>query len=143
MLMLGWGTLSPVSGDVLPDDYDRSLLSEAWVEVLRSPAGERLTAELQREASPGHVLERTDAVAVLARRFAPDPSLDLPTEVIRVASAYALGKPKLAIYWVPSLAQWAVVHLTWTAENEAPWPSSELASNWMAVVEDVRDRGRG
>jgi hypothetical protein len=127
-----------------PDDYDRSLLSKAWVEVLGSDDGDRLTAELRREVSPAHLLKRTDAVAVLARRFTPDPNLDLPPEVVRVASAYEVGKPKLVIYWVPCLARWAVVHLSWprTSETHPKVPSTELARDWMAVVKEVRDCDR-
>lgn len=133
-----------VADGVLPFDYDRQLLSDAWVEVRGTDDGARLTAELKREVSATHVLKGTDAVAVVARRFTPDPNLNLPPQVVRVTSAYSIGKPKLVIYWVPCLACWAVVHLSWpgTTETHPRWPSTELANNWMAVIEDVRDRGR-
>lgn len=60
------------------------------------------------------------------------------------SSAYAVGEPKLVIYWVSCLAQWAVVHLSWahTTEANPGAPSAELASDWLAVVGDLRDRGR-
>lgn len=129
---------------VLPSDYDQHSLSEAWLEVHGTDEGARLTAELKREVSQAHVLKGADATAVAVRRFTADSRLDLPLEVVRVASAYSVGKPKLVIYWVPALDRWAVVHLTWASKTEThpDAPSTELANDWNAVIEDVRDRDR-
>jgi hypothetical protein len=133
-----------VGSPELPSDYDLRSLSEAWFEVHGTDEGARLTAELKREVSQAHVLKGTDAAAVVVRRFTADSSLDLPPEVVQVASAYSVGKPKLVVYWVPSLDRWAVVHLTWACATEThpDAPSTELATGWNAVTEDVRDRDR-
>ena len=128
----------------LPVDYAPRLLSGAWREVHGTAEGAHLTSELKREVCAAHVLKGLDVTAVAVRGFTADPGLGLSAEVSKAASAYTARKPKQVIYWVSSLNCWAVVHLTWATETETDplTPSTVLAHEWAAVIEELVDRDR-
>lgn len=96
-------------------------LSDDWTAVrASSQEATDLASELCRELSPDHALAAEQFVAVAVRRHRKD-----------------------CIFWLPDSQRWALVHLTWTREVDARWPSAEVLVSWGAVVASVRDAGRG
>lgn len=93
-------------------------LSTHWSDVLGTPEGAALEAELARELPPGHALFDLPVVAVAARRRRKDIVFALPD------------------------GRWAWVHLTWTPEADPRWPSAELVDTWDALLEELRATGR-
>jgi hypothetical protein len=82
---------------------------EAWHTVTAEVAG-RLTAELQREIAPGHVLAGRSATVV--RRCSGCDDV-----IVRVDND-----------------AFAVVHLTWTGREESlPWPRTVTLPTFLAL----------
>lgn len=100
-------------------DFVATDLSSEWSVVQGLGEAAELEAELEREVSAGHVLCDRAAVAVAIRRHR-----------------------KEAIFWLSDRSEWALVHLTWSAESDPRWPSTEIHGTWADVTEDLSDRRR-
>lgn len=46
---------------------------------------------------------------------------------------------KDVVFWVPSLEQWALVHLTWHVESNPLWPSAVCLQRWEELVPELGD----
>lgn len=90
--------------------HDIALLPGEWWAVQGADAAE-LEQELQREAPEGHVLHGHSVEAAGVRRPLKD-----------------------VVFWVPSLEQWALVHLTGKVESDPQWPTTTCTPNWDDVV---------
>ena len=95
--------------------HDIAILPGEWWAVQGTDASE-LEQELQREAPKGHVLHGLSVQAVGVRRHLKD-----------------------VVFWVPSLEQWALVHLTRQVETDPRWPSTTCTRNWDDLVAELDD----
>jgi hypothetical protein len=102
-----------------PEDLDLSLLSNLWWSVVGTEEASSLEVELRREAVAGHRLFDVDVVAVACRKLM-----------------------KEVVYWLPGERLWAVVHLTWSIERGARWPTTETVGTWAEVVAVLSAKGR-
>lgn len=101
-------------------DFDASLLSERWTVISAKDEADELEAELAQELPAGHVLVGRTVVAVAIREFR-----------------------KEVVFRLPGDGLWAWVHLTWTSETDARWPSTVICETWMELVDELRESGRG
>ncbi|WP_162799260.1 hypothetical protein [Nocardioides sp. 616] len=99
---------------------DLSLLSDLWTDVRESDEAAHLEAELARELAEGHVLKGRAITALAARKLR-----------------------KEVIFAIPDENRWAWVHLTWNAERDARWPSTEVCGTWAELLDVLRDAERG
>jgi hypothetical protein len=99
---------------------DLSLLSEAWMDVRGSAEAVELEDELGRETSSDHVLAGRPVAVTALRRLRKEVILRLTDEDL-----------------------WVWVHLTWTVEADARWPSTVICDSWEALVAELVDAGRG
>ena len=95
--------------------HDIAGLPGEWWAVQGTDASD-LEQELQCEAPEGHVLYGLSVQAVGVRRHLKD-----------------------AVFWVPSLEQWALVHLTKHVETDPRWPSTTCTRNWDDLVAELDD----
>lgn len=95
--------------------HNIAILPGEWWEVQGTDAAE-LEQELQREAPEGHVLHGLSVQAVGARRHLTD-----------------------VVFWVPSLEQWALVHLSRRVETDPRWPSTVCTRHWDELVAELGD----
>lgn len=103
----------------LPDDFAPADLSAAWNVVAGTEHAAPVEEELRRELPVGHVLDTVEAIAV---------------------GVHVRRRP--AIFFVPALRRWAVVHLTHSIENDPRWPSADMHATWRSLLADLEDRGR-
>jgi hypothetical protein len=93
--------------------HDIAMLPGEWWAVHGTDASE-LEQELQREAPEGHILHGLRVLAVAVRRHLKD-----------------------VVFWVPSLEQWALVHLTGHVETDPQWPSTTRTRDWKDLVTEL------
>jgi hypothetical protein len=100
-------------------DEGRLRLPDHWVALAHEPAQQRrLTDQLRRELSPGHVLDGHDLYLIAQCTRCDDVLLRLRDR------------------------GYAVVHLTWRQGQEvfADWPATDLHSDPAALLADLIER---
>lgn len=100
---------------VTTPSHDIALLPGEWRAVGGVDAFE-LEQELRREVPEGHVLHGLSVRAVAVRRHLKD-----------------------VVFWVPSLDQWALVHLTRRVETNPRWPTTACTRNWDDLIAELDD----
>ena len=95
--------------------FDLAQLPGDWWEVAPDDA-KNLEAELRREVPRGHSLHHVTVQAVAVRRHLKD-----------------------VVFWLPTLQQWAYVHLTGRVEKDPRWPVTVCTSEWDEVVAQFAD----
>ena len=100
-------------------EHDLGDLSERWMRV-EPDREDEYRSELRRECPAGHLLHDVDVEPLAIRRLL-----------------------KEIVYWVPDRRLWAWVHLTWTVESDPRLPRTELFAEWGALVQALREAGRG
>lgn len=101
--------------DVTVPPFDLTRLPGEWWEVEASESV-KLEQALRCEVPIGHLLHGVSAQAVAVRRQLKD-----------------------VVFWLPTVRQWAVVHLTGRAESNPHWPSAFCAPRWDAVVAELAE----
>ena len=101
-----------------PSDFSPADLTLDWHEVQPEEA-EALAVELDNEVRPGHRLYGVAADPVAAHR-----------------------RRKEVLFWLPEEHRWACVHLTWTEETDARWPTVEVAEDWPSALAYLKEADR-
>lgn len=94
---------------------DLEALPGEWLPVA-SDASDHLVRELNRELPAGHVLQGVRFEPV-ARRVKRDD----------------------VVWWLSDSDEWALVHLSYSAEHDPRWPSCCVFPTWEALVSALDD----